>query len=118
MKPILKIALAAAMTLTSSAPAWAAEPQAAPEWYAGGVGTQDSRPAPRAGHTWSPSRYEWTGTQHVAMPGTWIVDDYDRQWRAYADGTAVVLDSAPVELRDRDDSYKLNVAPSSPRETR
>jgi hypothetical protein len=37
------------------------------------------------------------------MPGVWIEDDYDRQWRAYAGGVITgPIGALPLELRDRD----------------
>ncbi len=108
MNAILRNALtAAALTVATPALAWTVWPDVDFEWYANvgrpAAGTMQEYPAPRVGFIWSPGRYEWTGTREVYMPGVWIKDDYDAQWRAYASGrTAVTFSTGPLELLDRD----------------
>ena len=106
MNAILRSTLAVAgLAIASPALAWTVWPDVDFEWYANvgrpGVAVE-TFPAPRAGYIWSPARYEWTGTRQVAMPGVWIKDDYDQQWRTYSMGQATVYTTGPVELRDRD----------------
>jgi len=95
-----------ALAAATPAAAWTVYPDVDFEWYAG-VGryplyASQAYPAPRTGYIWSPSHYEWTGTREVMVPGHWIVDDYDRQWRAHANGKGSILTTGPLELRDRD----------------
>lgn len=96
---------AAAMALATPALAWTVWPDLDFEWYAN-VGKTAAATTPaypsRRGYIWAPAHLEWTGTHHVSMPGVWIEDDYDRQWRAYALGSTTVLATGPLELRDRD----------------
>ena len=106
MNAVTRITLAAAsFALASPAFAWTVWPDVDFEWYAN-VGrpavVAEAFPAARAGYVWSPARYEWTGTRHVAMPGVWIKDDYDQQWHAYSMGPGTIYTTGPLELRDRD----------------
>ena len=108
------LAAAAALAFATPALAWTVYPDVDFEWYAN-VGrpiayTPQAYPAPRAGFIWSPARYDWTGSRQVLVPGTWIVDDYDPQWRAYAIGGTTVIASDGLVLRDRDG----NVIPIDP----
>jgi hypothetical protein len=98
MNAILRNALlVSGLAIATPALAWSAWPDIDFEWYAN-VGrpapTAEVYPAPRAGYIWAPGRYEWTGAREVWLPGAWITDDYDLQWRTYA--------ARPFELRDRD----------------
>jgi len=107
MNLILKSTLAAAaLAFATPSLAWTAWPDVDFEWYAN-VGSAapgaEAYPAPRAGYIWSPAHYEWTGEREVVVAGSWIVDDYDRQWRTYAAENARRNgDNGPFELRDRD----------------
>ena len=110
LRSTLTVAVLAAATPAS---AWTVWPDVDFEWYAN-VGRpaviHQAYPAPRAGFMWSPAHYEWTGTRQILMPGTWVVDDYDRQWKAYASGNSITYATGPLELRDRDG----NVIPINP----
>jgi len=119
MKTLQKLIYAGFATCalaSASMPAfsWTVYPDVDFEWYAN-VGKQlvpvEVTPAPRAGYIWSPGHYEWTGTREVYMPGVWVKDDYEQQWRAYANanGTTTYA-NGPLVLRDRDG----NVIPTSP----
>jgi len=94
---------------------WTVWPDVDFEWYAN-VGkpvagaSVEVYPAPRAGYTWAPGHYEVVGTRQVYMPGVWVQDDYDRQWKAYANGTTTTYATGPLELRDKDG----NVIPITP----
>jgi hypothetical protein len=94
---------------------WTVWPDVDFEWYAN-VGkpvagaTAEVYPAPRPGYTWAPGHYEVIGTRQVYMPGVWVQDDYDRQWKAYANGTTTTYATGPLELRDKDG----NVIPITP----
>ena len=98
------LALAAAVPANASTTTWVDF-----EWYADvgkpfQVATIQSYPAPRPGFIWAPAHYEWDGgPRQIFLPGSWIVDDYNAQWRHYAFGT-------PITVAD----YKVNVAPSMP----
>lgn len=102
------LALAAAIPASASTTTWVDF-----EWYADvgkpfPVTSIQSYPAPRPGFIWAPAHYEWDGgPRQIFLPGAWIVDDYDAQWRHYAFGT-------PITVAD----YKVNVAPSMPGVTR
>jgi hypothetical protein len=107
------LALAAAVPANASTTTWVDW-----EWYAD-VGTpfqvttiqSNSYPASRRGFIWAPAHYEWDGgTRQIFLPGAWIVDDYETQWRYYAFGNTVVVASGPFVLPDRDG----NVIPTSP----
>ena len=108
MKAISATLLAAAgMTLATPAFAWS--PDVDFRWYANvGNGARaepmaQPNPPPRPGYIWAPARWvTTTGTTQVLMPGVWIEDDYDRQWRAYANGYPAVIAAAPLEVLDRD----------------
>jgi hypothetical protein len=106
-------ALCALASASMPALSWTVYPDVDFEWYAN-VGKQlvpaEIQPAPRPGYIWSPGHYEWNGTREVYMRGTWVKDDYDRQWRAYADGTTTSYANGPLVLRDRDG----NPIPTSP----
>lgn len=119
MKTIQKViytGFAACALASASMPAfsWTVWPDVDFEWYANVgkpvAGSIEVMPAPRPGYIWSPARYEWTGTRQVYTPGVWVVDDYDRQWKAYADGRTTTYATGPLELRDRDG----NVIPITP----
>ena len=93
------ILAATAMAFATPALGWTVWPDVDFEWYAN-VGKQAAsqaqpEPAPRAGLIWAPARDEWNGTRYVFVPGAWIEDDYDRQWRSYAAASTLAL-------RDRD----------------
>jgi hypothetical protein len=104
-------ALASASMPAFSATVW---PDVDFEWYANVgrpvAGTLEVYPAPRPGYIWAPGRYEWNGTREVYMPGVWVKDDYDHQWRVYAERGRTVYANGPLELRDRDG----NVIPTDP----
>ena len=89
-----------ALAVATPAGAWAVYPDVDFEWYAnvgagrGSVASINTYPAPRAGYIWSPAHYEWDGGPHqIFVPGAWIVDDYDAQWRHYAFGDNIVVAS-------------------------
>ena len=114
MNAILRTTLTVAgLAAASPAFAWTVWPDVDFEWYAN-VGkpavTLEAYPAARAGFIWSPAHYEWTGTRQVLVPGVWIQDDYDRQWKAYASGSTITYATGPLELRDR----AGNVIPTNP----
>ncbi|HET6265130.1 MAG TPA: hypothetical protein VFD95_09740 [Usitatibacter sp.] len=107
----ISILAAAAMSFAAPALAWTVWPDVDFEWYAN-VGKQAAskaqpEPATRAGYIWSPGHYEWNGSRQVSIPGVWIEDDYDRQWRAYAAG-------GTLALRDRDGNVIPTDAASYP----
>ena len=120
MKTIQKLIYAGFATCalaSASMPAfsWTVWPDVDFEWYAN-VGkpvagtTVEVYPAPRAGYTWAPSHYEVSGTRQIYVPGVWVQDDYDRQWKMYANGTTTTYATGPLELRDKDG----NVIPITP----
>lgn len=120
MKTIQKLiytGFATCALASASMPAfsWTVWPDVDFEWYAN-VGKPvagtvvEVYPAPRAGYIWSPGRYEWTGTRQVYTPGVWVADDYDTQWKAFANGNTTTYATGPLELRDRDG----NVIPTNP----
>jgi hypothetical protein len=117
MNMIVKSTLAAAgLAFAIPSLAWAAWPDIDFEWYAN-VGraapAAAAFPAPRAGYIWVPARYEWTGEREVFVAGGWIVDDYDRQWRAAAaDGSRAYGDNGSFDLRDRDGNLIALDAPA------
>ena len=53
-------------------------------------------PPPRAGHIWSPGRWEWDGYRHRFVAGHWIKDDYAEQLALYNTGPAPRLVFAPL----------------------
>lgn len=122
MKTIQKIiygGFAACALASASMPAFSYTvwPDVDFEWYANvgkpvaGTYYTEVMPAPRPGYIWSPGHYEWTGSRQVWMPGVWVKDDYDRQWKAYAfNNGRTTYASGPLELRDRDG----NVIPTNP----
>ena len=107
----ISILAAAAMSLATPAVAWTVWPDVDFEWYANvgrpAASQAQAEPAPRAGFIWAPARHEWNGTRHVSIPGVWIEDDYDRQWRAYAAADTLAL-------RDRDGNVIPTDAASYP----
>jgi hypothetical protein len=120
----LQAGLAACLLAGASLPALSSAPwpDVDFEWYSNvGKGrpmaTITALPAPRAGYIWSPAHYEWNGSRMEYMPGIWIQDDYENQWRMYAFDPNVVYATVRPELvegipalRDRDG----NVIPTSP----
>ena len=119
MKTIQKViytGFAACALASASMPAfsWTVWPDVDFEWYAS-VGKPvavavEIQPASRPGYIWAPGHYEWTGARQAYMPGVWVADDYERQWKAYSDGRTTTYATGPLELRDRDG----NVIPTSP----
>jgi hypothetical protein len=116
IQKVIYTGFAACALASASMPAfsWTVWPDVDFEWYANVgkpmVATTEVYPAPRPGYIWSPGHYEWTGTRQVWMPGVWITDDYDHQWRAYASNGRTTYATGPLELRDRDG----NVIPTNP----
>ena len=122
MRPIqrvISIGFATAALASASLPAlsWTVWPDVDFEWYANvgkpvaGTYYTEVMPAPRPGYIWSPGHYEWTGSRQVWMPGVWVKDDYDRQWKAYAfNNGRTEYANGPLVLRDRDG----NVIPTNP----
>ena len=118
MQKLIYMGFATCALASASMPAfsWTVWPDVDFEWYAN-VGkpvagsTVEVHPAPRPGYIWAPGHYEWNGTRHVWMPGVWVKDDYDRQWKAYAfNNGRTTYANGPLELRDRDG----NVIPINP----
>jgi hypothetical protein len=50
------------------------------------VDTYEVMPPPRAGHIWSPGRWEWNGYRHRWVAGHWIKDDFAEQLALYNAG--------------------------------
>jgi len=120
IQKVIYTGFAACALASASMPAfsWTVWPDVDFEWYAN-VGKvppgayltyYEVTPAPRAGYIWSPGHYEWTGARQAWMPGTWVKDDYDREWKAYAFNDRTTYATGPLELRDRDG----NVIPTNP----
>jgi hypothetical protein len=116
---LIQVGFAACLLAGAATPAlsYAPYPDVDFEWYANvGKGRAQTTsiytafPAPRAGYIWAPAHYEWDGTRMQYLPGVWIQDDYESQWRMYAFGPATVIATGPLVLRDRDG----NVIPTSP----
>jgi len=120
MKTIQKIiyaGFAACAFASASLPAfsWTVWPDVDFEWYANVgkpvAGSYEVVPPARPGYIWAPGHYEWNGSRQVYMPGVWVKDDYDREWRVYADARGrTTYATGPFELRDRDG----NVIPTNP----
>jgi hypothetical protein len=80
----------ASLPALSSAP-W---PDTNFKWYPGmgkgGPATTTALPAPRGGYIWAPAHYEWNGIRMEYIPGIWIQDNYENEWRMYARGPNAV----------------------------
>ena len=57
-------------------------------------------PASRARFLGAPAHYEWGGgPRQFFLPGAWIVDDYEPQWRFYASGNTLEVEGRAFDAR-------------------